>query len=251
MAAPPLDSLPHGLEADLTEASTLLASLAPISPEIIDHAPDRYFRALRHELSAHYRALHPIIPGAGRSRTEAIVLEDFETRSGSLPSLSPPGFRDRLAALNHALTDGKDGWRTGFVKLSDDQAGNQIYFPAVSAVPRQIERVQALLAAPGNAPPLFTAAIAYVMLLNCHPFTDGNGRTARVVFNHLLRRAGMPSDVYLPLNEIARRSDGGYEIALRMAEVRGEWAPFLHWLLDAIACCHALTADRREPSPSP
>lgn len=255
MAAPPLDDLPQGLRTELAKASAALPGLTPISPAMIDHAPDQHFRALRHELSAHYRALHPAIARGDRASAEARVLEAFEARSGPLPSLSPAGFRDQLAALNHALTDGEGSWRTGFVKLSDDQAGNQIYFPPVWAVPRQIGRVQALLAAPGNAPPLFTVAIAYVMLLNCHPFTDGNGRTARVVLNHLLRRAGMPSDVYLPLSEIARRSDGGYEIALRMAEVRGDWAPFLRWLLDVIACCRALTADqdaaRREPSPPP
>lgn len=240
IAAPPLDNLPHGLKAELTKASAALSSLKPISSDVIGLAPDDCFRALRHELSAHYRALHPIVPDAGRSRAEAVVLEAFEARSRALPSLSPSGFRDRLAALNHALTDGKGGWRTGFVKLSDDRAGNQIYFPPVSEVPQQLERLRLLLAEPAEAPPLFTAAAAYLMLLNCHPFTDGNGRTARVVVNHLLRQAGMPGDVYLPIHEIARRSDGGYEIALRLAELRGDWASFLRWLLNMLACCRAI-----------
>ena len=157
-------------------------------------------------------------------------------------SLSPSGFRDQLAALNHALTDGEGGWRTGFVKLADDRAGNQIYFPPVSAVPRQLERLRLLLAEPDDAPPLFTAAIAHVLLLNCHPFTDGNGRTARVLLNHVLRSGGMGRDVYFPLYEIAPRSHGGYEIALRMAELRGDWTVLLRWFLEALRCYRTIPA---------
>lgn len=239
---PRIGSLPHRLNDELARASSALSSATLISPEIIDRAPDPYFRTLRHELSAHYRALHPIVPQGERSQAEAAVLEDFETRSGFLASLSRSGFRDRLASLNHALTDGNGSWRTGFVKLADDRAGNQIYFPPVSAVPAQLERLRILLAEPSGAPPLFIAAVAHLLLLNCHPFTDGNGRTARVLFNHILHRGGMPSHVYFPLHEIARRSHGGYEIALRMAELRGDWTALLRWFLEALHCGRTIAA---------
>ena len=91
------------------------------------------------------------------------------------------------------------------------------------------------------------AAVAFALLLNCHPFTDG--RTARLLFNHLLHRGGMPADVYLPLHEIGRRSQGGYEIALRIAELRGDWEPFLRWLLDAIRCCRDLASTTGASAP--
>lgn len=237
--------LPDELRDELALASAALSSLGFVSPEAIDLAPDEHFRPLTHELSAHYRALHPAIRQRERSHAEASVLKDFETGSAPLSQFSPSGFRDQLAALNRVLTDGKGHWRTGFIKLADDQAGNQIYFPPVSAVPLQIERVRSLLAEPGDPPPLFTATVAYALLLNCHPFTDGNGRTARVVFNHLLRRAGMPGDVYLPLYEIARRSHGGYEIALRMAELRGDWTALLRWFLEALRCGRTIAANNR------
>jgi hypothetical protein len=242
MNAPSFASLPAGLRNELTDASAALRRLKPVAPEAVETAPDDCFRALRHALSSHYVALHASSNSLGRSRLEADALAVFEAGPDRLLTSSPLGFRDQLRALNRTLTDGKDDWRDGFVKLSDDRAGNQIYFPPVSAVPGQIERLRSFIAAKDAAPPLFTAAVAYALLLNCHPFTDGNGRTARVLFNHLLHRGGMPAEVYLALHEIARRSQGGYEIALRIAELHGDWEPFLRWLLDAIRCCRDLAA---------
>lgn len=249
MNVPPFSAIPDRLGTELIEASAMLRSLAPIEPEAIDTAPDDYFSALRHELSAHYVALHAASGNAGRSRLEAAALAAFEAGPDRLRASSPRGFRDRLGALNRTLTGGKGGWRTGFVKLSDDRAGNQIYFPPVSAVPGQLEHLRSFVADGDAAPPLFTAAVAAALLLNCHPFTDGNGRTARLLFNHILHRGGMPVDLYLPLHEIARRSQGGYEIALRIAELRGDWEPFLRWLLDAIRCCRDLASTAGASAP--
>ena len=240
LTAPLPEGLPGPLIVDLAEASAALSTLKPISPRTVDAAPEHFFHPLRHELSGHYLALHPLSRPAGRSRLEARVLRDFEASNGDFDTMCQERFLTGLHSLNRSLTEGKGGRREGFVKLADDRAGNQIYFPDVSSVPGQLERVRLLMAGEADAPPLFAAAAAYLLLLNCHPFTDGNGRTARVLINRLLHRAGMPRDVYIPLHELARRSHGGYEIALRMAEVRGQWAPFLRWLLEAISCCRAI-----------
>lgn len=40
--------------------------------------------------------------------------------------------------------------------------------------------------------PLFSAAVAHVWLAQIHPFTDGNGRTARALMNLILMRRGYP-----------------------------------------------------------
>jgi hypothetical protein len=249
MTVPSFSAIPDRLGTELIEASAMLRRLAPIEPEAIDTAPDDRFSTLRHELSAHYAALHPTAGNSERSRLEAEVLAASEAGPDTLCTSSSRGFRDRLGALNRTLTNGKSGWRAGFVKLSDDRAGNQIYFPPVSAVPGQLEHLRSFVVDGDATPPLFTAAIAAALLLNCHPFTDGNGRTARLLFNHLLHRGGMPADVYLPLHEIGRRSQGGYEIALRIAKLRGDWEPFLRWLLAAIRCCRDLASTTGASAP--
>ncbi len=96
------------------------------------------------------------------------------------------------------------------------------------------------MASDRKTPALFDAALVLCLFVNCHPFTDGNGRVARILFNHTLRRGGMPDDVYVPFYEIAARSRGGYVIALRHAEVRGDWHPIMSWVMEAIRCHRAL-----------
>lgn len=236
MPAPSFAGFPEALRAELAFASLLLRTVKPIPPEAVVAATDHHFSALRHELSAHYLALRSPGSPADRTPVEARVLAALEAEGGALTGACATEFSDRLLSLNRNLAGGDGGWRTGDVKLADDRAGNQIYFPPVSGVPRQIERLRLFLADRGADPPLFTAAVACVLLLNCHPFTDGNGRTARVLFNHLLHCGGMPAHVYFPLYELARRSHGGYEIALRIAEIRGDWEPFVRFILNAIQC---------------
>ena len=40
--------------------------------------------------------------------------------------------------------------------------------------------------------PIFNAAVAHAWLAQIHPFTDGNGRTARILMNLILMRRGYP-----------------------------------------------------------
>jgi hypothetical protein len=240
-------SLSGGLRTALIDASQSLPTLRALPFAIIREAPDVQFAALRHALSAHFVALNGARPDRGRSPVEAKALDRFETEFGGLAIGSPATFRARLAALNQEATEGAATWRSGPIRLGRDRAGNEVIFPPVAAVPGQLERIRQFLV--GGERPVFTAAVAYALMLNCHPFTDGNGRTARLVFNLLLRRGGMPRDVYIPLHEIARRSMGGYEITLRIAEMRGDWAPFLRFVLSAIACHQRIAVAAQIPPP--
>lgn len=239
-------SLGGELRKALIEGSDRLSSLAPISPAAVGQMSDHHFVTLRHELSAHFVALNLDKPDHLRSEVEAEALHHLQGDPEGLGIARPNSFRERLAALNRSLTDGAAFWRNAAIRLSGDKAGNRVFFPPVAAVPAQLEKVRLLLADGAAGPPLFKAAVAYALLLNCHPFSDGNGRTARVLFNHVLRQGGMPKDVYLPLYEIGSQSRGGYEIALRTAELRGDWEPFLRYLLDAIQCCREIAGSGPE-----
>jgi len=243
----PFSSLSVALRADLEEESNNLAHLPPIAPTTLAAAPDPCFLPLRHELSAHFVALNRAKPDRHRSPAEAAALANWARDSDGLGLASPSAFRARLAELNLCVTDGVGGWRSCPIHLDGDKAGHEVFFPPLSAIPAQLEKLRRFLAM-GDAPPaIFSAAVAKALLLNCHPFTDGNGRVSRILLNHILRQSGMPAEVYLPFYEIARRSLGGYEIALRQAEIRGEWEPFLRFMLAAIQC-HRCIASAHDPS---
>ncbi len=54
--------------------------------------------------------------------------------------------------------------------------------------------------------PIFYAAAAHALLAQIHPFSDGNGRTARALMNLILRRNGYPPSI-IPEDNRARYID--------------------------------------------
>ena len=83
--------------------------------------------------------------------------------------------------------------------------------------------------APENEPsPVLRAAYAHTRLLTIHPFHNGNGRTARLLLNLILLRAGFP---LAALDGAARPA---YLAALDAASTGGDLTPTLILLLDAI-----------------
>lgn len=135
--------------------------------------------------------------------------------------------------LNAAVAYESQGWRTGNVGFGPDATGVSILLPPASAIGPILGDLELVLQK--NAwPPVCRAAVAAALLLNAHPFTDGNGRTARVLVNIILRDGGMPSSAFIPLYEFADRSCGGFEIALRRTEVLGDWGSIIAWLINVI-----------------
>lgn len=107
-------------------------------------------------------------------------------------------------------------------------------------------------------PPAVRALAAMAVLLNIHPFADGNGRCARALFNAALcldpRRpvqrdgfGGAPTQTdvrcaYIPLRGALLVSDAGYEIRLREAETNANWSPLFGYfraVFAAMADAHA------------
>jgi Fic family protein len=66
-------------------------------------------------------------------------------------------------------------------------------------------------------------------MVKIHPFVDGNGRTARLLMNLELLKAGFPA-VVLPVGQRLR-----YYKALDLAHTSGDYAPFLTLIADCVA----------------
>ena len=71
-------------------------------------------------------------------------------------------------------------------------AGNGHRYPDAILVPEMMTGFDVWLNAPTDLHPVDFAAEAHYRLVTIHPFTDGNGRTARLLMNLLLIRAGYP-----------------------------------------------------------
>jgi Fic family protein len=73
-------------------------------------------------------------------------------------------------------------------------AGSTVILPNALKVPELMEKLVIWLKeAKGN--PVRTAADVHYKLVSIHPFTDGNGRTARLLMNLLLLKAGYPAAI--------------------------------------------------------
>jgi len=75
-------------------------------------------------------------------------------------------------------------------------AGSRVVFPNPAKVPKLMEELgQWLTHADASVE---TSLEAHLRLVSIHPFTDGNGRTARLLMNLLLMKAGYPPLVIGP-----------------------------------------------------
>ena len=92
--------------------------------------------------------------------------------------------------------------------------------------------------------PGLTAALAHYRLAAIHPFIDGNGRTARLVMNLVLMRAGYPPAVIEGIN---RRQ---YYFVLEQADA-GKPAPLVNFVGSAVEQSQNLYLEACNPVASP
>jgi Fic family protein len=107
-------------------------------------------------------------------------------------------------------------------------AGSRVTFPNPLKIPSLMDAFGAWLE---HAPPAPAAAFeAHFRLTAIHPFSDGNGRTARLLMNLLLIRAGYPPVAVRPEDRMT------YLNTLELASLTDNLQPFqsfMHQRLDA------------------
>ena len=200
---------------------------------------DALLGALRHPLSDLLLARSPRRPReSGRSTLEARVLD--ASFAGLRPALQARD-ADALAGVAERLcTQLANGTptrcRQGPMALAVAAGEAPITFVAPTVARRRLAEILAALRIPPAGSALVAAAQTLVATVNAHAMNDGNGRLSRVLFHYRLRCAGLAPHGYLPLYETFHASDGGYEIRLRLAELHGEWDPFVRYLCDVVAC---------------
>jgi Fic family protein len=121
-------------------------------------------------------------------------------------------------------------------------AGSSVAFPGAAEIPALMAGLAVWL---GGAPAdPDTAFEAHLRLVSIHPFEDGHGRTARLLMNLLLVRAGYPPVLIGP----EERPD--YLEALEAAQIgrgRGAYDAFMWGRLDAALATYLRLLDGRVP----
>lgn len=93
---------------------------------------------------------------------------------------------------------------------------------------------------------LIAACVVHYELLLLHPFSDGNGRLARL-WQQVVHRQHHPLLAFVPVESVVRDRQAAYYRALRRSDAGGDATPFLEFSLSALAS--ALEGFAREVRP--
>lgn len=182
---------------------------------------------LIHELSEYLAPAATDVFVDGRSLAEYRLMEAF------LPIRSVAGFStfcDTLMQLGCRVCGREVGFRRTGISTVADRQGQQVAYPSPEYIRPSLMHLHDYCMPRVPETPGIAAVALMVGLTRLHPFMDGNGRVARILFNAILNE-GKEQPVYLPLYELAALSRCGFLLRLRQAQYHGEWQPLLTYLV--------------------
>lgn len=132
------------------------------------------------------------------------------------------------------------------VFLSNRAAKNVVYTPPVGAavMREKLANLEEFLLTKDDLDPLVRMAMAHYQFEAIHPFTDGNGRTGRILNIIYLIHAGLLRIPVLYLSRHLIQNKPDYYSLLRGVTERGEWEPWLLFILTGVEETAAWTTDR-------
>ena len=210
-----LESLPKPLITgyDGRSGGVVQSRLAPLADPLAAHMPGHLQRPafqLRSGLEARIAdALDPVPPAAvADAAAWHALLHDIAFR---------------VHGCETPLRQSAIGTEPGF-------GGTIVAYPP----PRQIRWALGLISQEIALHPAARASeVAAFVMLACttvHPFLDGNGRIARILFN-LILRSQFPRLPYIAIKEITQFAQGDFLIAINRVHYQQDWAPLLRWLV--------------------
>lgn len=163
-----------------------------------DYSADAGKRALQLEAGAHIAVQKWIDEGGleGRAATVEGLSEIHRRFCGLLP--------EELLWVEHPESRGRIKVVPGKRRERDVRVGRHVPV-SPGAVPRFLERFDAVYGRLGRTDAILGAAAAHHRLLWIHPFLDGNGRVARLMSHAMLLRALDSGGVWSVARGLARR----------------------------------------------
>jgi cell filamentation protein, protein adenylyltransferase len=115
---------------------------------------------------------------------------------------------------------------TGLVLYTPPQGGPGLL--------RKLKNLEAFLLADEGPDPLIRMAVAHYQFEAIHPFTDGNGRSGRILNILYLLQAGLLQIPVLYLSRFIIQNKSEYYNRLRMVTEKGEWEKWLLYMLKGV-----------------
>jgi Fic family protein len=130
--------------------------------------------------------------------------------------------------------------------LANDQSGAVIYTPPVgeSELRALLANWERYLHEAREIDPLIRMAVGHYQFEAIHPFTDGNGRTGRVINSLFLIQEGLLTLPILYLSRYIIRHKADYYRLLLAVTREQQWQPWLIWMLLGVEETARWTTDK-------
>jgi hypothetical protein len=149
----------EGTEFELEEAHDIVVKGRPLL----------YREDDSHDILGTYQAIL-------KSKADPRIPENFET------------FATLVQEWNRQVIESRSAKNPGEFKSEGNRAGNTVFVPPALVVGTLEKGYEIIMSAATSAN---RAALAMFVIAEVHPFTDGNGRTARLAMNLFLSQAGL------------------------------------------------------------
>jgi len=145
---------------------------------------------------------------------------------------SPERFLALIPHVGSQLDPIASKFRRSAIGTLPDKAGSRRIFPGSCFVQDGLISLWHFVREYINYPSVVSASVMHYGICVLHPFSDGNGRLARILFNVLIYRGN--SRNYIPLRQIFNASDFGYEIRLHEMDDTQCWEKLIWFFHDLL-----------------
>ena len=130
--------------------------------------------------------------------------------------------------------------------MANPTTGAIIYTPpeGEGVLRDKLENLEKFIYAANELDPLIKLAVLHYQFEAIHPFTDGNGRTGRIVNILFLIENGLLDTPVLYLSRYIIENKIGYYVALRRVTEKGAWEEWILYMLNAVEQTARATRER-------
>ena len=130
--------------------------------------------------------------------------------------------------------------------IQNTKRGEVLYTPPLGegVIREKLKNLEEYIHGDDEADPLIKLAIIHYQFEAIHPFSDGNGRTGRIINSLFLVQRGLLDLPVLYLSRYIIENKNKYYTLLRAVTSKGEWEKWILYVLDGIETTAAETRDK-------